>query len=142
MYAIYEFIYLCVWHLQQISVYGIYVFIYIYVHLMLWNQQICKTKKIWAPIRRRHCRRRRGDHNARISHTPRAKPSAQATLYAEGYAVGVCPRTECLAASHVSLDADGIALGVCPRTECLAAGHVSLDADDIALGVCPSCRLA
>jgi hypothetical protein len=46
MYAIYEFIYLCVWHLQQIYVYGIYVFIYIYVHLMLWNQQICKIKKI------------------------------------------------------------------------------------------------
>jgi hypothetical protein len=58
MYAIYEFIYLCVWHLQQISVYGIYVFIYIYVHLMLWNQQICKIKKILG------------------HHTPTALPSA------------------------------------------------------------------
>jgi hypothetical protein len=30
-------------------VYGIYVFIYIYVHLMLWNQQIWKIKKKSGP---------------------------------------------------------------------------------------------
>jgi hypothetical protein len=51
MYAIYEFIYICVWHLQWISVYGIYEYIYIYisVHLQLSKQQICKKKKSGPP---------------------------------------------------------------------------------------------
>jgi hypothetical protein len=30
-------------------VYGIYVFIYIYVHLLLWNQQFWKIKKKSGP---------------------------------------------------------------------------------------------
>jgi hypothetical protein len=33
MYDIYEFIYIYVWHLKWISVYGIYEFIDIFVHL-------------------------------------------------------------------------------------------------------------
>jgi hypothetical protein len=79
---------------------------------------------------------------ARISHTPRARPSAQATLYAEGKAISVCHSSGCLAASHVSLYTEGKAIGVCPSSGCLAASHVSLYAEGKAVGVCPSCHLA